>query len=104
MEYKIKATRTKDYVGSVMNPYTDEYVVALKAQVRKNNKSVRAESRSRGWHDRYCTSLQRVSIKARGPRKPYAFHTEMKDALYFDIYLRDDSDANWRLTAELSNR
>lgn len=104
MEYKIKATRTKDYVGSVQNPYTDEYVVALKAQVRKNNAVVRAESRSRGWHDRNCTSIQRVAIRPRGPRKPYGQHTQLKDALYFDIYLRDDTDANHKMTAELINR
>lgn len=103
MEYKIKATRTKDYVGSVQNPYTDEYVVALKAQVRKNNAVIRALSRSRGWRNKYSESLQRVAIKPRGPRAPYAYHTLMKDALYFDVYLRNDTDATYKLNRELIN-
>lgn len=100
MEYKVKATRTKDYVGSVQNPYTDEYVLALKAQVRRNNAVVRAEARSQGFHGRYATSLQRVAIKPRGPRAPYAYHTQIKDAIYFDVYLRNDTDANWNLRHE----
>ncbi len=106
MEYKIKHRRTTTYVGSVQNPYTDEHVVALKTQVRNNNEKTRAEARSRGWHrpGLGSESIQRVTIKPRGPRKPGAYHTEIKDARYFDIYLLNDSNANWNMKEELSNR
>ena len=103
MHYKIKATRTEAYVGSTNNPYTDEYVKALKAQVRKNNKAMRKEARRTGVFNFYGRSLQRVNIKPRGPREKNARHTQIKDARYFDIYLHKDTTGNWRMYKELNS-
>jgi len=98
---------TFDYKFSV---YTkdDPALLALKKQVRHQNKTTRKISRKFGsYNNRF--SLRKITIMARGPRKvdgkllhPNAFaNLRHEYAVYFDVYCSIDTDAENNLIREI---
>ena len=112
MEYKLSSTgeaRTSDYMGTVTNLH-DSDLERIKANVRLRNREVRNVSRK---HGRAIGTLQRVRIMPRGPRaeaaeamyrsrRAYDSYLPMGLGEYFDVYVGDDSTAQYELQNELS--
>ena len=112
MKYKLSSTgeaRTSDYMGTVTNLH-DSDLERIKANVRIHNREVRAVSRK---HGRAIGTLQRVRIMPRGPRaeaaeamyrsrRAYDSYLPMGLGEYFDVYVGDDSTAQYELQNELS--
>ena len=111
MEYKLSSTgeaRTSDYMGTVTNLH-DSDLERIKANVRIHNREVRAVTRK---HKRAIGTLQRVRIMPRGPRaeaaeamyrsrRAYDSYLPMGLGEYFDIYVGEDSTAQYELKREL---
>ena len=111
MEYKLSSTgesRTSDYMGTVTNLH-DSDLERIKANVRIHNREVRAVSRK---HDRAIGTLRRVRIMPRGPRaeaaeamyrsrRAYDSYLPMGLGEWFDVYVGDDSTAQYELKREL---
>ena len=111
MEYKLSSTgeaRTSDYMGTVTNLH-DSDLERIKANVRIHNREVRAVTRK---HKRAIGTLQRVRIMPRGPRaeaaeamyrsrRAYDSYLPMGLGEYFDVYVGDDSTAQYELKREL---
>ena len=112
MKYKLSSTgeaRTSDYMGTVSNLH-DSDLERIKANVRLRNREVRATSRK---HGRAIGTLQRIRIMPRGPRaeaaeamyrsrRAYDSYLPMGLGEYFDVYVGDDSTAQYELQNELS--
>ena len=112
MQYKLSSTgeaRTSDYIGTVTNLH-DSDLERIKANVRLRNREVRNVSRK---HGRAIGTLQRVRIMPRGPRaeaaeamyrsrRAYDSYLPMGLGEYFDVYVGDDSTAQYELQNELS--
>ena len=112
MKYKLSSTgeaRTSDYMGTVTNLH-DSDLERIKANVRLRNREVRNVSRK---HGRAIGTLQRVRIMPRGPRaeaaeamyrsrRAYDSYLPMGLGEYFDVYVGDDSTAQYELQNELS--
>ena len=112
MQYKLSSTgeaRTSDYMGTVSNLH-DSDLERIKANVRIHNREVRAVSRK---HGRAIGTLQRIRIMPRGPRaeaaeamyrsrRAYDSYLPMGLGEYFDVYVGDDSTAQYELQNELS--
>ena len=112
MKYKLSSTgeaRTSDYMGTVTNLH-DSDLERIKANVRLRNREVRNVSRKYG---RTIGTLQRVRIMPRGPRaeaaeamyrsrRAYDSYLPMGLGEWFDIYVGDDSTAQYELQNELS--
>ena len=111
MKYKLSSTgaRTSDYMGTVTN-LQDSDLERIKANVRLRNREVRNVSRK---HGRAIGTLQRVRIMPRGPRaeaaeamyrsrRAYDSYLPMGLGEYFDVYVGDDSTAQYELQNELS--
>ena len=112
MKYKLSSTgesRTSDYMGTVTNLH-DSDLERIKANVRIHNREVRNVSRK---HGRAIGTLQRVRIMPRGPRaeaaeamyrsrRAYDSYLPMGLGEYFDIYVGEDSTAQYELQNELS--
>ena len=112
MEYKLSSTgesRTSDYIGTVTNLH-DSDLERIKANVRLRNREVRNVSRK---HGRAIGTLQRVRIMPRGPRaeaaeamcrsrRAYDSYLPMGLGEWFDVYVGDDSTAQYELQNELS--
>ena len=90
--------RTEAYRGSTDDYMDDPDVIALKESVRNYNKMIIEESKCYG---RVYSTLQRVTIKGRGKRKAYSYHTNLCDADYFDVYVQDDNDRTAALRCEI---
>ena len=111
MEYKLSSTgesRTSDYIGTVTNLH-DSDLERIKANVRLRNREVRNVSRK---HGRAIGTLQRVRIMPRGPRaeaaeamyrsrRAYDSYLPMGLGEYFDIYVGEDSTAQYELKREI---
>ena len=111
MKYKLSSTgeaRTSDYMGTVTNLH-DSDLERIKANVRIHNREVRAVTRK---HKRTIGTLQRVRIMPRGPRaeaaeamyrsrRAYDSYLPMGLGEYFDIYVGEDSTAQYELKREL---
>ena len=107
MEYKLSSTgeaRTSDYMGTVTNLH-DSDLERIKTNVRIRNREVRNVSRK---HGRAIGTLQRVRIMPRGPRaeaaeamyrsrRAYDSYLPMGLGEYFDVYVGDDSTAQYDL-------
>ena len=112
MKYKLSSTgeaRTSDYMGTVTNLH-DSDLERIKANVRLRNREVRNVSRK---HGRAIGTLQRVRIMPRGPRaeaaeamyrsrRAYDSYLPMGLGEWFDVYVGDDSTAQYELQNELS--
>ena len=112
MKYKLTSTgeaRTSDYMGTVTNLH-DSDLERIKANVRLRNSEVRNVSRK---HGRAIGTLQRVRIMPRGPRaeaaeamyrsrRAYDSYLPMGLGEWFDVYVGDDSTAQYELQNELS--
>ena len=112
MKYKLSSTgeaRTSDYMGTVSNLH-DSDLERIKANVRLRNREVRNVSRKYG---RTIGTLQRVRIMPRGPRaeaaeamyrsrRAYDSYLPMGLGEWFDVYVGDDSTAQYELQNELS--
>ena len=112
MKYKLSSTgesRTSDYMGTVTNLH-DSDLERIKANVRIHNREVRAVSRK---HGRAIGTLRRLRIMPRGPRaeaakamyrsrRAYDSYLPMGLGEYFDVYVGDDSTAQYELQNELS--
>ena len=112
MQYKLSSTgeaRTSDYMGTVSNLH-DSDLKRIKANVRLRNREVRNVSRK---HGRAIGTLQRVRIMPRGPRaeaaeamyrsrRAYDSYLPMGLGEWFDVYVGDDSTAQYELQNELS--
>ena len=111
MQYKLSSTgeaRTSDYIGTVTNLH-DSDLERIKANVRIHNREVRAVSRK---HDREIGTLRRVRIMPRGPRaeaaeamyrsrRAYDSYLPMGLGEWFDVYVGNDSTAQYELKREL---
>ena len=111
MKYKLSSTgeaRTSDYMGTVSNLH-DSDLERIKANVRLRNREVRNVSRK---HGRAIGTLQRIRIMPRGPRaeaaeamyrsrRAYDSYLPMGLGEYFDIYVGEDSTAQYELKREL---
>ena len=111
MEYKLSSTgeaRTSDYMGTVTNLH-DSDLERIKANVRIHNREVRTVSRK---HGREIGTLRRVRIMPRGPRaeaaeamyrsrRAYDSYLPMGLGEWFDVYVGDDSTAQYELKREL---
>ena len=111
MKYKLSSTgeaRTSDYMGTVTNLH-DSDLERIKANVRIHNREVRAVTRK---HKRTIGTLQRVRIMPRGPRaeaaeamyrsrRAYDSYLPMGLGEWFDVYVGDDSTAQYELKREL---
>ena len=112
MKYKLSSTgeaRTSDYMGTVTNLH-DSDLETIKANVRIHNRKVRATSRK---HGRAIGNLRRLRIMPRGPRaeaaeamyrsrRAYDSYLPMGLGEWFDVYVGDDSTAQYELQNELS--
>ena len=90
----------------------------VKAQIKEHNARIRARARSRGefkpdWNKNW-TSLLRVKLQARGPRaiharkdhgpnraRAYDCSLPHRYATHFDVYVLQDTSANWILRREI---
>ena len=111
MKYKLSSTgeaRTSDYIGTVTNLH-DSDLERIKANVRLRNREVRNVSRKHGGA---IGTLQRVRIMPRGPRaeaaeamyrsrRAYDSYLPMGLGEWFDVYVGDDSTAQYELKREL---
>ena len=112
MKYKLSSTgeaRTDDYMGTVTTLH-DSDLERIKENVRIHNRQVRATTRK---HGRTIGKLRRVRIMPRGPRaeaaeamyrsrRAYDSYLPMGLGEYFDIYVGEDSTAQYELERELS--
>ena len=112
MKFKLSSTgeaRTDDYMGTVTTLH-DSDLERIKANVRLHNRQVRATTRK---HGRTIGKLRRVRIMPRGPRaeaaeamyrsrRAYDSYLPMGLGEYFDVYVGDDSTAQYELQNELS--
>ena len=96
-------------MGTVSNLH-DSDLERIKANVRLRDREVRNVSRK---HGRAIGTLQRVRIMPRGPRaeaaeamyrsrRAYDSYLPMGLGEYFDVYVGDDSTAQYELQNELS--
>ena len=124
--------RTDTYRGTTTNPKVDGEVIALKEQVKMNNK-VRTKNAERAvqfqadngsnedelmevidrlfdWHS---ISLKRVRFMGRGPRRdelgnrPYwniDSYLRHEDSTHFDVYLHDDDTQMERVRERLRRK
>ena len=120
MKYKLPINgdefRSVDYRGTVKSKH-DPDLLAIKENVRAINKHRRAVIKQH--FDRLCEmprycSLMRVQLMARGPRtipaltegySPRSFDQSLphKYATHFDVYVREDTYAMWRMEYQLTN-
>ena len=112
MKFKLSSTgeaRTDDYMGTVTSLH-DSDLERIKTNVRLHNREVRATARKYG---RPIGKLRRVRIMPRGPRaeaaeamyrsrRAYDSYLPMGLGEYFDIYVGEDSTAQYELARELS--
>ena len=112
MQFKLSSlgeARTQDYVGTTTNLH-DSDLERIKANVKLHNQQVRATSRKYG---RAIGQLRRVRIMPRGPRaeaaeamyrfrRAYDSYLPMGPCERFDVYVGDDSSAQYELQNELS--
>lgn len=84
---KRNESRTVDYVGSTNNPY-DADVQEVRKDIARNNAEVTANFKKWG---QTTGKFQKLRVRPRGPRRPNAHDTQVKDALYFDIYRACDT-------------
>ena len=112
MQYKLSSlgeARTQDYVGTTTNLH-DGDLERIKANVKLHNQQVRSTSRKYG---RTIGQLRRVRIMPRGPRaeaaeamyrsrRAYDSYLPMGLGERFDVYVGDDSTAQYELQNELS--
>ena len=112
MQFKLSSlgeARTQDYVGTTTTLHDDD-LERIKANVKLHNQQVRATSRKYG---RAIGQLRRVRIMPRGPRaeaaeamhrfrRAYDSYLPMGLGERFDIYVGDDSTAQYELQNELS--
>ena len=112
MQSKLSSTgeaRTSDYVGTVTNLH-DGDLERIKENVKLHNQQVRATSRKYG---RAIGQLRRVRIMPRGPRaeaaeamhrfrRAYDSYLPMGLGERFDVYVGDDSTAQYELQNEPS--
>ena len=113
MKYKLSSTneaRTADYIGTVTNLH-DSDLERIRANVKLHNSEVRATSRK---HGRAIGQLRRVRIMPRGPRaeasaamyktrRAYDSYLPMGLGEWFDVYVGDDSTAQYEFQNELSS-
>ena len=90
---KAEAARTPSYVGSTNNPY-DADVEAVREDIRRYNLRIAATHKKFGF---VSGSFMKLRVRPRGPRRPYAYDTQMKDAKYFDIYKSEDATRTYML-------
>ena len=112
MQYKLSSlgeARTSDYIGTTTTLH-DSDLERIKENVKLHNQQVRATSRKYG---RAIGQLRRVRIMPRGPRaeaaeamyrsrRAYDSYLPMGLGERFDIYVGDDSTAQYELQNELS--
>ena len=112
MKYKLSSTneaRTSDYMGTVTNLH-DSDLERIRDNVKLHNKQVRSVSRK---HGRAIGQLRRIRIMPRGPRaeaaeamyrsrRAYDSYLPMGLGERFDVYVGDDSTAQYELQNELS--
>ena len=112
MKYKLSSTneaRTADYIGTVTNLH-DSDLERIRANVKLHNSEVRAISRK---HGRAIGQLRRVRIMPRGPRaeasaamhrtrRAYDSYLPMGLGEWYDVYVGDDSTAQYEFQNELS--
>ena len=115
-EYKLSSMddygsklRTNNYRFTVTSR-DDPHLAALRKEVKRNNKAMRALARQTG-HEYYANYLKRVRLMPRGPRveaawsdyrsrRAYDSYLPMRHATHFDVYVQQDDKA-YQLIQEL---
>jgi hypothetical protein len=90
---KRNESRTTYYVGSTNNPY-DADVEEVRKDIARNNAEITANFKMYG---KPYGEFQKLRVRPRGPRRPYAHDTKIKDALYFDIYRASDTSRTYNM-------
>lgn len=101
--------RTEAYQFTVES-LDDPLLVALKKEIARNNKAMRALARQTG-REYYAHNLKRVRVMPRGPRveaawgdyksrRAYDSYLPIRHATHFDVYVQKD-DKVYKLIREL---
>jgi len=101
--------RTPNYRFTIES-LNDPHLAALRKEVKRNNKAIRALARQTG-REYYANGLKRVRLMPRGPRveaawtdyksrRAYDSYLPMRHATHFDVYVQDDDKA-YQLVQEI---